>query len=144
MPITALPIMSVIFFVAAVGEEIGWQGYAFEPLRTKWGMWGAGLGLGVVWAVWHIVPFIQTHNPIWWIVWQCVYTVTFRMIIGWGYTRTGNSIFAAVMLHATSNVAAFMTPNYGSGYNPLLAALFVSGFMVVIRLTTRRTLNAIA
>jgi membrane protease YdiL (CAAX protease family) len=133
-PLGALAMMSIVFFIAAFAEEIGWQGYAFEPLQARWGLWGAGLRLGVVWALWHIIPFIQTGNPLWWIVWQSIYTVLFRMLIGWGYVVTDRSVFAAVLLHATSNIAAFMTPNYGSGYNPLLATLCVSAVLMVISL----------
>src|SRR5208282_1702332 len=38
--IAALPTMMlcVIFFVSASGEELGWSGYATEPLQARWGM----------------------------------------------------------------------------------------------------------
>ena len=26
----------LMFFVGAIGEELGWQGYAFSRLRTRW------------------------------------------------------------------------------------------------------------
>jgi membrane protease YdiL (CAAX protease family) len=54
------PIMFAAFFFGAILEEVGWTGYATEPLQERYGVFGAGLMIGAVWALWHIVP--------WWIV----------------------------------------------------------------------------
>ena len=37
MPLTAAPILLIIFFISALGEESGWMGYAFEPMQDRWG-----------------------------------------------------------------------------------------------------------
>ena len=47
----------IIFVILAGVEETGWSGYATEPLQSRHGLLGAGLILGVVWAVWHIIPY---------------------------------------------------------------------------------------
>ena len=36
-----------VFFIGTVGEELGWQGYAYEPLAARHGALAASLGLGV-------------------------------------------------------------------------------------------------
>lgn len=46
------PVSLILFFIAAAGEELGWMGYAVDPLQERWGALGAGIILGVVWAVW--------------------------------------------------------------------------------------------
>lgn len=127
-----LPIMCVVFAVSAYVEEIGWQGYLFAPLHERLGLWGAGAAIGTVWAVWHTIPFIQTENPLVWVVWQSFFTIVFRMVISWAYTRTGDSIFAAILLHATYNVAVFMLPNGGSAYDPMLATLVTLAALVIV------------
>ena len=47
------------FFIGAIGEELGWQGYAYPGLRTRRRALGAALVLGVIWALWHVIPFVQ-------------------------------------------------------------------------------------
>ena len=59
--ITLLPTLSLcaIFFVAASGEELGWSGYAIDPLQRRWGVLGASLLVGSVWAAWHFVALAE-------------------------------------------------------------------------------------
>jgi membrane protease YdiL (CAAX protease family) len=48
LPILAVPAMLLAFFVAALGEELGWSGYATDPMQDRWGAIRAGLFLGLV------------------------------------------------------------------------------------------------
>ena len=41
----------VLFFIAAVGEELGWMGYAIDPLQDRYGALSGALLLGVVWSL---------------------------------------------------------------------------------------------
>ena len=55
-PSTALaevPILVVAYFIAAVGEEAGWTGYAVGPMQGRWSALGTGLIIGSIWGVWH-------------------------------------------------------------------------------------------
>jgi len=61
-PLIALPAVFLFFFLLATGEEVGWMGYAFEPMQTRAGALRAALVLGVVWALWH-VPFFVFMMP---------------------------------------------------------------------------------
>src|SRR5512146_2407934 len=54
-PWTAL-VLLVGFFIAGLGEELGWSGYATDPLQERFGAFRASLIIGVVWAVWHFIP----------------------------------------------------------------------------------------
>ena len=53
----AILLFCIVFFVGAIGEEIGWTGYALAPLQHRWGALGASIILGLVWAIWHIIPY---------------------------------------------------------------------------------------
>ena len=43
-----IPVTFAILFIAALGEESGWMGYAFEPLQERFGALKASLFLGSV------------------------------------------------------------------------------------------------
>lgn len=68
--IAATPLFLVIYFVGAIGEEIGWQGYVFPELRTRYGAFIAAVFLGAFWALWHVIPFIQIGRTADWIFWH--------------------------------------------------------------------------
>jgi membrane protease YdiL (CAAX protease family) len=61
-----LLVIPIIFYIAAIGEEVGWQGYAIDRLQTRWNALSASILLGIVWAVWYIIPMIQMQQtPVW-------------------------------------------------------------------------------
>jgi uncharacterized protein len=80
------------FFVAAIGEEVGWQGYAYPALRRSMGILTSALVLGFVWALWHIIPFVQLGRNPEWILWHSLSAVALRVIIVWLFENTGGSI----------------------------------------------------
>ena len=71
------------FFVGAVGEEVGWQGYAYPALRQRRRVLASALVLGSVWALWHVVPFVQLGRSSNWILWHSLSAVALRIIIVW-------------------------------------------------------------
>jgi membrane protease YdiL (CAAX protease family) len=59
-------VMSVVFFIAALGEELGWSGHAIDPMQERWGPFRAAILLGAIWAIWHIVAMLQAgQSPTW-------------------------------------------------------------------------------
>ena len=125
IPLLAIPIFFVVFFIGATGEEVGWTGYAIDPLQDRWGAFKGSLVLGVIWAIWHAVPFIQTHNTLTWILWQSIGTVGIRVIITWLYNNAGKSVFVAILFHTMLNVSEFLFPNYGSHYDPVSTGILI-------------------
>ena len=121
-----------IFLIAAIGEEVGWSGYAIDPMQNKWGALKASIILGLVWAIWHIIPYSQAHQTPIWIVWQSISTIFLRVIIVWIYNNTVKSAFATILFHAMINVSTFMFPNYGSHYNPFVGAIFIILTVVIV------------
>ncbi|MEJ7685149.1 MAG: CPBP family intramembrane glutamic endopeptidase [Segetibacter sp.] len=121
-----------VFFITAAGEEAGWMGYSIEQMQNHWGALKASLILGLVWAVWHIIPYIQAHHNATWIVWQCLFTVAARVIIVWFYNNTGKSVFAVILFHTMSNVRTFVFPNYGSHYNPVVTGAIMTIIAVIV------------
>jgi len=134
VPWLMTPLFLAGFFIAGIGEELGWMGYAFDPMQRRWGALGASLLLGLFWAVYHLIPDLQNGQPAGWILWHRLGTVAFRVLIAWVYTNTGRSVFTAVLFHAVNNLCWALFPNYGSHYNPFvnfLLTLPALGFVLL-------------
>jgi membrane protease YdiL (CAAX protease family) len=132
IPFLMIPIFLLVFSVGAIGEEVGWSGYVINPMQNRMGALKASIILGSVWAIWHVVPYIQTNNIAAWIAWQCLNTVGLRVLIVWLYNNTGRSVFAAILFHATINVSVFLFPNYGSRYDPAITGVIVASIATIV------------
>lgn len=128
-----VPVFFMVFFIGAIGEEIGWTGYATDPLQDRWNALEASINLGTVWAVWHITPWLQAnHTPIW-VAGQCAASVVLQVLIVWLYNNTGKSVFAAISFHAMVNVSELVLfPIYGSYYNPAIAFIIMAFTATII------------
>jgi len=123
-----VPIFFVVFFAAGIGEELGWLGYAFDPLQDRWTALGASIILGIVWAVLHLVPIMQEPHTTMWIVWHLGTMVPLRVISVWIYNNTGRSMFAVIAFHAMANIGEVVWPFYGTSgyYNPFITFIFLA------------------
>ena len=132
--ILSAPLLFAAFFVAALGEELGWSGYAIEPLQERWHALPASLMLGAVWAAWHIVPLRQAGHASNWIAWWCLVTVALRVLHTWLYNNTGRSVFGAALFHNSANVSWQLFPNQGSHYDPKIAGLIFATTAALVAL----------
>ena len=127
--------LSLVAFIAALGEELGWSGYAIDPMQDRWGALQAGILLGMVWSIWHIVPLLQVHRSPVWIGWWCLGTVAARVLIVWLYNNTGKSVFVAAVFHTMENVTWQLFPIQGSYWDPrvhgLIMALVAAGVTAI-------------
>lgn len=130
--------MFAVFFIGALGEELGWMGYAIDPMQARLGALEAALLLGCAWAAFHIPLFVLNSNlsPSW-IVWQCLYIVVGRVLFVWVYNNTRKSLFAMGLMHASFNVAWQVFPSTGglvvpSFYDPRFLALVVTFLAVIV------------
>jgi CAAX protease family protein len=114
-PVLAL---CVVFFVGALGEELGWSGYAIDPMQDRWGAVPAAVALGLVWAVYHYVGLAQAHRSFEWVAWWSLGTVAVRVIMVWLYDNTGRSVFAVALFHMTQNTTWQLFPVHGSYFDP--------------------------
>jgi uncharacterized protein len=125
----------VAFFIGALGEELGWSGYAIDPLQERFGALGGALLLGGVWAIWHYVPLLQVHRSPEFIAWWSLDSVAYRVIIVWLYNNTGRSVFVAALFHTMIDLTWQVFPINGSYYDPQvtgLIAAIVAGVVVIV------------
>jgi membrane protease YdiL (CAAX protease family) len=95
-----------IFPGSALGEEIGWRGYALPRLQAGRSALSASLVLGVVWGVYHLPLFFmgQAARPPSLFVPFIVSTIALSVVLSWVYNGTGGSLLMVVLIHATFNL----------------------------------------
>jgi membrane protease YdiL (CAAX protease family) len=124
-------------FIAALGEEIGWTGYATEPILRRWGIRLGGMLLGVVWAAFHLILLTQVDRSLQWIAWWSLGTLSLRTIMVWLYGHAGDSVFAAAIFHCMINLSWQLFPVNGSFYDPKIFSLVTLALGVLIATTWR-------
>lgn len=85
-PLGMAPILLILFFFMALGEEVGWMGYAYDPMEARGSAFKASLILGIIWAAWHIPLFIfVVEQTLSWAAGQLLFLIGFRIILVWIY-----------------------------------------------------------
>ena len=127
-----IPLLFVVFFILAIGEEVGWTGYATDPLQDRWSALTTSIILGLVTALRHFVPLIQMGRTPIWIAWWALGSISIRILTVWLYNTTGRSLFAAIVFHAMFNVSFAVFPNHGSHWNPAVGGAITAIVAVIV------------
>ena len=130
--VLAAALMWLAFFVGALGEELGWSGYATDPMQARWTALQTALLLGLVTVLWHLVPLLLMHRSPSWIGWWCLYAVAARILIVWLYNNTGRSVFAVALFHATLNISWMLFPVNGSHFDMRLGGLVMAAVAALV------------
>lgn len=125
-------IMFAVFFIGALGEELGWSGYATDPLQERFGALGASLIIGLVWVVWHFIGLAQANRSLEFIAWWSLGTLAYRVLIVWLYNQSGRSVFIAAIFHSMSNETWQLFPVNGSFYDPRITGLITAAIAILI------------
>lgn len=98
---------------AQAGEEIGWRGYALPRLADRFGLGGASVILGLVWAAWHLPLFFMPGAdkagqsfPFY-----VVEVTALSVAIAWLYARTGGSLLLVMLMHSAVNQVVGVVPS---------------------------------
>ncbi len=131
---TVLQVMALCaaFFVAALGEELGWSGYVIDPMQERWGALKAALLLGMIQVVYHSVALVQAQRSLEWIAGWSVYTVAGRVIMVWLYNNTGRSVFGVALYHMLINVTWQLFPVNGSYFDPGVTGWILAVVAVIV------------
>jgi uncharacterized protein len=112
-PVTelAVPAMLSIFLFSifpgsALGEEIGWRGFALPRLQARHSALAASLALGPVWALWHLPLWLtgSAGHPLGLYPAFAVSVVAVSVLYTWIYNSTRGSLLLVVLFHATTNL----------------------------------------
>jgi uncharacterized protein len=90
---------------AALGEELGWRGFALPRLQARYSPLVSGLLVGVLWGFWHLPADYLGFGDQGWLfslnfllLGPCLLT-GFSILMTWVYNRTGGSLLAMVLFH---------------------------------------------
>jgi membrane protease YdiL (CAAX protease family) len=94
-----------VALVAGIVEELGWMGFAFPTLRRRHSALAAGLIVGGMWGLWHVLPKIwgaAAHGVVADLPADLASAVVgltgYRILMVWVYERTA-SLFVSIMMH---------------------------------------------
>jgi hypothetical protein len=137
----------VFYFVGATAEELGYTGYATQPMQERWGALRASLLLGSLWAMWHIPSMINVGQSLGLIVFGLLDTVSLRLLYVWLYNNSGRSVFGIILSHTVENVGKDLFPggrtgfqlDYGAvGYSIVIASAFAVAILWDSKTLARR------
>ena len=119
IPFQSILFLFPLFFIGAICEEIGYMGYAIEPMQERFGALAASIMMGIPWVIWHYPSIIQQGHNLSWIAWATLGTVAVRVLIVWIYNNTGKSLFACILFHTMLNTGRPLFPK-DDLHNPLV------------------------
>lgn len=102
-------LLCLVFLLPAAAEELGWA-HLTDLWRGRLGTWGAGLAVGLVTVLWHLVPLWQAGNTWDWIRVWALSSLAARVVMTWCYVRAGARVPVLVAMHAAANVCAAVAP----------------------------------
>jgi membrane protease YdiL (CAAX protease family) len=107
-----MPLLSAIGFVAfmifpgsALGEEVGWRGFALPRLQSNRTALSASLVLGFLHALWHLPLWLsgEPDHPLSLYPAFVIQFIAMAVIFTWLYNNTRGSLLLAVLFHAALN-----------------------------------------
>ncbi|WP_373551167.1 CPBP family intramembrane glutamic endopeptidase [Haliscomenobacter sp.] len=119
IPFQSILFIFPLFFIGAICEEIGYMGYAIDPMQERFGALAASIMMGIPWVIWHYPSIIQQGHHLSWIAWATLGTVAVRVLIVWIYNNTGKSLFACILFHTMLNLGRPLSPQ-DDLHNPLV------------------------
>jgi hypothetical protein len=137
IPVREIPWMIFLYFLGAIPEEFGWTMTLTEPLTKRHGLVGASALIGLVWALWHVIPW-SWANDFGWISGMVLMNILMRTGMVYAFMKGGRSLFYALVFHTMINVSMGLFPNYGSHTNPWIISFWLLAFLAILLYFLRR------
>ena len=137
----AFPVVGILgtFIFAALGEELGWRGFALPRMQASLQAFAASLLLGVLWGLWHLplniakglVPltFVGLVGFIDFVLSLIALSVLFT----WIYNNTRGSLFLMVLFHGVFNsVGLMIMPTSTTWIVPILSLILLRVVVTIV------------
>ena len=106
----------LLLVLAASFEELGWRGYAFDSLQSRFNLFTASIIFSILWSLWHF-PLIFVKNSyqfeifqesIWFGMNFFVSIIPMGVIISWMCIKNRKSVIVAILFHFIVNMSQEM------------------------------------
>ncbi len=114
-----------------LNEELGWRGFALPRLLQTRSPLAASVGLGVLWAAWHLLAFFVPGSPQYGgsFAPYLVFVVCVSIVMAAAHLGTRGSVLIAVLFHLSGDATAGLW--HFTRNSPLLPLCFLLPWLVV-------------
>ena len=103
----------LLLLLAAGFEELGWRGYAFDSLQSRYTYFKASVVFSILWSLWHFpLIFVNNsyqyeifHQNIWFGVNFFISIIPMGVIISWMCIKNEKSVLSAILFHFVINLS---------------------------------------
>jgi membrane protease YdiL (CAAX protease family) len=124
-----------LWLLTALGEEVGWRGFALPRLQRTHSAMSSTLLLAIGWAGWHLPAFFYvpsyTAMGLRTLPGFFLGVLAGAIVLTWLYNSSGGSVFAAALWHASFNFVT-ASPNAGGLVAAVTSTLVMVWAIVVI------------
>lgn len=120
----------------AMGEELGWRGFALPWLQTRFNALGASLILGVIWGLWHLPLWFTgmgwEETSFWIFAWV---GIAMTVILTWICNSTRGNMLLVTLFHMSYNFGMGLIGELWSiPLNKIVeySAIGFTGFMIAV------------
>lgn len=102
---------------SAMGEELGWRGFALPRLQDRMSALSASLVLGLLWGAWHVPLYFTVGHPLpdVFFGWILLSIVADAVLFTWVFNHTRGSLVPALLFHASiATTGLFLASAEGS------------------------------
>ena len=129
-----LPLIYVVRLVVggALGEELGWRGFALPRMQAKRSALTASLILGGIWAPWHLPFYLSGAQTLSEFAPTFVVTFIATIPITWLFNNTNGSVLLTTLFHASNGtiLAGFLSPMF-SGTDAVMFGWLIAGMWLL-------------
>jgi membrane protease YdiL (CAAX protease family) len=128
--------------VVGIGEELGWMGFAYPWLRSRYRYLTSGLLLGMIWGLWHLPMFFTASDSQFGasLVVFVVKLTALRLVMALVFEATGSLVMPA-LFHVSINVLTELIPLSPNDPLAILLLIVVTPFVVYAYLSRKRAVG---
>lgn len=122
------------FLTFAIGEEIGWRGFALPHLQHGRSAARATLILGIIVSLWHLPAFfyLDTYQAmgLWMYPFLAITIICGCVVFTWIYNSSGGSALMAIVFHASFNTFSASAAGAGTIAIVMTAGVVVASLII--------------
>lgn len=105
-PAGLIVLIAMITITGAMGEELGWRGFALPWLQSRMSALSASILLGMIWVLWHAPLWFAglgfEENPF---LAYAITGISFTVLVTWACNNSRGSLVIASLFHLTLNIS---------------------------------------